>query len=194
MESIQLKTCSKCKIEKPISEFSKHKGKPDGYRYSCKQCEKIPAEAWRKANPDYQKDYYLDRREETLARQKLYRQENLEAIRLRSRISQAKNKEARAAYASEWVKANPEKNRAKRSRRRALELSAKTYLVTSQDMGKLYSKKCVYCGSMEKIEIDHVIPLSRGGSHSIGNLVPSCQYCNRSKGSKTIMEWRVSHS
>ena len=194
MESIQLKTCSKCKLEKPLNEFSKHKGKPDGHRYACKNCEKIPAAKWRRTNSEYQKAYYQNRREETLARQKLYRTANLQAMRSRARISQAKNKEARAAYVSEWVKANPEKNRAKRSRRRALELSAKTYLVTSQDIGKLYHQNCIYCGSIKKIEIDHVIPLSRGGNHSIGNLVPACQYCNRSKGSKTIMEWRVRHS
>jgi 5-methylcytosine-specific restriction endonuclease McrA len=35
---LETKVCSKCGIEKPITEFSKHKGKKDGYEYQCKQC------------------------------------------------------------------------------------------------------------------------------------------------------------
>jgi 5-methylcytosine-specific restriction endonuclease McrA len=30
-------------------------------------------------------------------------------------------------------------------------------------------------------ELDHIIPLARGGPHTVENLTPSCQFCNRSK-------------
>lgn len=39
---------------------------------------------------------------------------------------------------------------------------------------------------------EHVIPLSRGGDHSVGNLIPSCGPCNRGAGGKhthTPAEW-----
>jgi 5-methylcytosine-specific restriction endonuclease McrA len=37
---------------------------------------------------------------------------------------------------------------------------------------------------------DHIIPLARKGTHSIGNLVPACHACNASKGKKLISEWK----
>jgi 5-methylcytosine-specific restriction endonuclease McrA len=42
--------------------------------------------------------------------------------------------------------------------------------------------RCVKCGSHESIEKDHITPLYLGGSDSIENLQPLCQYCNVSKG------------
>lgn len=50
---------------------------------------------------------------------------------------------------------------------------------------------CRYCGEHGgKLECDHVIPVSRGGSNDPGNLVTSCFACNRSKRNKTVDEWR----
>ena len=46
--------------------------------------------------------------------------------------------------------------------------------------------KCHYCGNKTiDLEIDHVIPLSKGGSNKQGNLVLACQKCNREKGDNT---------
>jgi len=44
---------------------------------------------------------------------------------------------------------------------------------------------CVYCGSKERIGLDHVIPRSKGGSDSPDNLVAACFPCNRKKGART---------
>lgn len=41
---------------------------------------------------------------------------------------------------------------------------------------------CVQCGSTVELELDHVIPFSRGGACSPGNLVTMCGPCNRAKG------------
>ena len=42
--------------------------------------------------------------------------------------------------------------------------------------------RCVKCGSRENLEIDHVVPLARGGSNRLKNLQLLCRDCNRRKG------------
>lgn len=52
---------------------------------------------------------------------------------------------------------------------------------------------CAYCGQRGgRLECDHVMPASRGGSNDIGNLTTACFKCNRSKRDKTLAEWRAS--
>jgi hypothetical protein len=48
---------------------------------------------------------------------------------------------------------------------------------------------CAYC-SAPSTTIDHVLPISRGGTNYIGNLVPCCKPCNSSKCDLTLTEWR----
>lgn len=68
--------------------------------------------------------------------------------------------------------------------------------VTSKDIARLIARHhgcCAYCGDRSQyMEIDHVIPLSRGGRHSIGNLIPACRLCNRRKSNRLLIEWRMS--
>lgn len=48
---------------------------------------------------------------------------------------------------------------------------------------------CVYCGSIEDLALDHVVPLRLGGSNHPGNLVPACMPCNSAKGGRSWAEW-----
>jgi 5-methylcytosine-specific restriction endonuclease McrA len=53
---------------------------------------------------------------------------------------------------------------------------------------------CRYCGvSGVKLECDHIMPISRGGSNDRSNLVTACQSCNRKKRDKTPEEmgWTI---
>jgi len=43
---------------------------------------------------------------------------------------------------------------------------------------------CRYCGATNRLEIDHIIPLSRGGSNELDNLQILCRYCNSRKWAK----------
>jgi hypothetical protein len=49
--------------------------------------------------------------------------------------------------------------------------------------------ECQYCGSKEDLEIDHIIPLSKGGNNEPDNLITSCHKCNALKGDKTLEEF-----
>lgn len=51
---------------------------------------------------------------------------------------------------------------------------------------------CRYClKSGVRLEADHVTPVRHGGKTDAGNLVTACRSCNRSKGSKTLAEWKA---
>jgi len=50
-------------------------------------------------------------------------------------------------------------------------------------------KACEYCGEIDDLSWDHLIPRSRGGPDSAENLVLCCRSCNSSKGSKGLYAW-----
>ena len=48
-------------------------------------------------------------------------------------------------------------------------------------------RTCQYCGAARgRLEVDHVVPKSRGGGYRIDNLVASCRRCNAGKGSQSV--------
>lgn len=58
-----------------------------------------------------------------------------------------------------------------------------------EDLKVYYDNSCAYCGNqVEQLEIEHMMPLSRGGHHVKENIVPSCKDCNLRKGKKTVEE------
>lgn len=48
---------------------------------------------------------------------------------------------------------------------------------------------CVACGFTQDLHVDHIVPLSRGGTNDLENLQMLCSRCNLSKGAKTMEEW-----
>lgn len=50
---------------------------------------------------------------------------------------------------------------------------------------------CVYCGNVGgKLECDHIVPFSEGGSDLLENLTTACQKCNRQKYNKSVQEFK----
>jgi len=53
-----------------------------------------------------------------------------------------------------------------------------------------FNRKCAYCGTENaKLEIEHIIPKSRGGSNRISNLAIACHDCNQKKDNMTAEEF-----
>jgi 5-methylcytosine-specific restriction endonuclease McrA len=199
----QSKACIDCKQVKPLTEFLKDKYKKSGFKARCLPCGRIkngfkgsldaprnnrskigeaksPAQLykdWVSANPDKRQKSNLRFRNNP--KNKQIHAEKMRKYRL----------DNPDAYQN-WVKNNPEKANANWNRRRKYFIEANLYAISKKEIAKLYASPCFYCGSIKKIQADHVMPISRGGKHSIGNLVPACQPCNLNKKDKTIMEWR----
>lgn len=64
--------------------------------------------------------------------------------------------------------------------------------MTSKDnLLKITDNRCYLCGrvlDINSVIIEHVIPRSKGGSNRVANLMPSCDPCNRRKGSFLLDE------
>lgn len=74
-------------------------------------------------------------------------------------------------------------------RRRQLENTGKITAYEWTMKLKKFNYKCAHCYTDENIEMDHKIPLSKGGKHHIDNIQPLCRSCNSKKGNKIL--WAI---
>ena len=58
------------------------------------------------------------------------------------------------------------------------------YAKTLDKLLHKYKFMCVKCGSKDRLEIDHIKPVSKGGTDDLSNLQILCKHCNCSKGAK----------
>lgn len=79
--------------------------------------------------------------------------------------------------------------RKKANLRRARLLNAIISPIDEKKIYALCNNQCIYCGSTERLTLDHVVALASGGSHTEDNLVVACKSCNSSKGKKPLEEW-----
>jgi len=107
----------------------------------------------------------------------------------REKSYRAGHKEERAALYMEWRQANPEKEAARKHRRRARLANAAVEVFDIVEAWNYWGAMCVYCGSTEGLTFDHIVPLLQRGSHSFDNLCVACKSCNSSKGAKKLIEW-----
>lgn len=55
---------------------------------------------------------------------------------------------------------------------------------------------CHYCGHPtppDKLTMDHIVPIARGGRSTKGNVVTACKNCNTKKRQMLPMEWETDH-
>lgn len=163
---------------------------------------------WHRTNPEKRKMYRLGHREKRMAHSREYHQKHrnklLAAMRERlaanrgeyarkRREHYVKNCVALREKSNAFLRANPHIRSARESKRRALRLGASTgidrranewfYLQarTSPVLNCFWCEKQIPLG---KRHVDHVVPISRGGSDAIENLCFSCATCNLRKKDK----------
>lgn len=168
------KTCNRCKQDLPVESFSKNKAAKDGLQGRCKPCAKESYTEWRLANPDK-------------ARANSYKQT-------------AKLKAKNPTYNTDYQRNRYQKDseyrqrvQAQKRHRRAVLMGAEGEVTPEQfaELCLLYGGICLDCKSGEKpLTMDHVVPLSLGGSHTIQNIQPLCLSCNSKKGNRSSTDFR----
>ena len=71
---------------------------------------------------------------------------------------------------------------------RYVSLPYKSVILNRHNIFKRDQNKCQYCGQIQDLTLDHLIPRSRGGKSIWTNLVTACLSCNAKKGDKLISE------
>lgn len=127
--------------------------------------------------------------EERIARRKASRLRhyyaNKEDYSANNKAWRSKNLDERKSYERAYRQSNPDKMAVKVNRRRASIMNAPVNDLKASEWREVLEQYgcCVYCGASDrKLTQDHVIPLSKGGSHTKTNVVPACRSCNSKKG------------
>lgn len=161
----QYKVCKECREVLPLTSYTQNFNKQyqkHYYQSYCKQCCSNKASKWGKENPD-----------------------KVKVIK-----NKPEYKAKSAAQYKQWCKDNPDKISIRNNKYRVSRASNETFFIRPSFMRRLYSSPCLICGSTNNIQADHVIPVSKGGRNSEGNLIPLCQPCNSSKRARTLTEWK----
>lgn len=136
---------------------------------------------WRKDNPDKVKAIRRRQASKSNTRRKAWAKKNPEHLK---------------AYLRDYKLRNAASILHQNQIRRALKAKATVNLASlkrfvKEVKGREFSV-CYYCASeipSNVIHFDHIIPLSKGGSHSVDNLCVSCALCNLSKADKMLGVW-----
>jgi 5-methylcytosine-specific restriction endonuclease McrA len=173
------KACSRCKQIKPLNEFGIHRKTLDGHYSQCLICHRLSRAEYRKRNSEniarQQADNYKRNRAKRIASANARVYANMERHKKYNSISKRRNRESIAAN-----------TRRRNARRKANGIFA----ISKKELKRLSQQPCFYCGATERLTVDHVIAIARGGTDSIGNLVSACKTCNSQKRELTITEWR----
>lgn len=196
-----MKKCTKCGVEKPFSDFHKNNRTKDGLIGSCKSCVSNYHKTYYERNKAHMKTdslrRYSEDKEKHKARFKAWRERNPGYDAEKSRAWRKNNPgayqrwlEENPSYHRAWRQENPELVRAYARKRRALIQENGWEEYTEAEVIEIWGDACVYCGGPFE-HLDHVHPISKGGSDTLDNVVPSCAPCNYSKGAKTLEEWEL---
>lgn len=108
-------------------------------------------------------------------------------VEQRSFLRLIEKKSQEAARNLKWQRANRDKVAAQSRRRYARKRGAAGSLTANEwkTLCEYYENQCLRCGTEGKMTVDHIVPLSKGGSNSIDNIQPLCGRCNRIKATKS---------
>jgi hypothetical protein len=55
----------------------------------------------------------------------------------------------------------------------------------------MYNGRCGYCSKIDYLTIDHILPVSKGGTGRYENVIPACEICNKCKEDMDLQQFRT---
>lgn len=183
--------CRTCDETKSLEEFKRHRSKPAGRDYICKPCsahkqaerlavdpeyrdkQREATSRWQKANPDR----YRARTDDEIA-----------AVRARLRPGATKRcRKCRTLlpFGDFHVSRNMPDGLTSTCKACVV---LRPYAIALPMWEELDTWQCIYCGHGFE-HVDHVWPVSRGGTDEAHNLVPACAECNLKKNARDVVTW-----
>lgn len=161
---------------------------------------------WNKNNTERRKEIANSYYQRNKDKHKKYRKENSEKIKKSQRAWYEKNKEVVLNRNTDWAKKNGKKVKIIKNRyykknkslfliycnnRRTKENENGGYITLEQwnDLKSKFDYTCPMCKKREPeiiLTIDHIVPISKGGSGWIYNIQPLCRVCNSLKSVKIL--------
>lgn len=152
-----------------------------------------------KIDNDYDRKYRECNKSRIRENQKRWEQRNPDKIKKsrekskhRTEISRRKwyteNRDVCLERSSNWKKNNRKQvnitNRLRKNKKRA---NGGSFTYSEWvELCNLYANRCIHCQESLPLEIDHIIPISKGGTNYIWNIQPLCKSCNLTKHAKII--------
>jgi 5-methylcytosine-specific restriction endonuclease McrA len=153
--------------------------------YKDPERQRAYAREWIRRHPDKARDAM---RRWRAAHRELSRERNREYKRaLYARDPEGQKRRIAAYYAE-----HPDALRAKDHRYRARRRDAEGHFTAIEwiELVSRFEGVCGYCAGPGPLQADHRIPLCRGGTNFIENIIPACAHCNQRKGGDTETEFR----
>jgi len=141
-------------------------------------------------------DTHEEYKQQKVENHKRWRENNPERWQEHQAKNFQRHKENRVATNKQWIKDHPEEHKQGRimrdHRRRARLLQAGGTWTPKQfaELCEASDDHCWYCQKQcDNLTVEHMQPLSRGGSNDIANIAPVCPSCNYTKRDKTVLEF-----
>lgn len=184
----KVKYCYKCGGLLGIECFFKNRAKNDGLSTECKKCNRArfispkgketkskSDRKWREKNKEYKKK-----------KDREYQKKNRKRILIYQKEWKKQNKELFYAQIKDWLNRNKDRraiiSRKYNHKRRSILKDAGTFTYEQWiEKLKLFNYRCADCKKKTKLTIDHIKPLSKGGTNTIDNIQPMCLSCNSKK-------------
>lgn len=160
------KWCNRCKQYKVFASFGKHKTLPLGLTHWCSVCiTQSNATTYLDNNRKWHHNYYQAHKAQHQANGRKWKQANPDKVRNNS-----------ATYGA-----------VRQERIRNCAINDVTPDEWSDRLAE-FNFHCAYClKPLIEVHLEHMKAISRGGNHTISNIVPSCRSCNLKKGTKSFL-------
>ncbi len=157
------KYCRSCHSVKDLAGFTSFTRTRLGYYNKCNKCRQVVVRNWRAKDIEHHRQHHA---EWSRNWRKIQKEKDPIAYKFKIFMYRQRRRERKLRNGdcqTEYIKID-----------------------LAKDLFKQCNGVCLCCGSADKLSIDHIVPVSKGGLTVIDNLQILCTSCNCSKRDKII--------